>query len=111
MESIIREVKKHTPNIKVRVKEQNKVRLVVEYKSKSNYGSCGYITISAKRTDCGYSLLIEESTPSCRHYVLCSYGQEFVTTNGYGVGICVLLANIGKVKEIINKTLSSYELY
>ena len=61
--------------------------LVYNYQNAFGEKKSGWIVLYAKKRNGGkFMLVIEEINSSCRHSVVCAYGQTFCTTNGYRIG-------------------------
>lgn len=77
----------------------------LRYKSESVYGSKGWLVIRFSSD----KFEVEEIAPSCKHYIVCSYGQRYVSTNGQTKGCTSTIDEEIAVKKL-SRVLQGYEI-
>lgn len=91
-------------------KVEHEHRVTVRYKTESIYGSFGWLDIyvyEADRDKC--NLTIINIYPSCRRSVVCSFGQTYVSCQGYAIGKAEPLDKKQLVVKV-ERALSCYEI-
>lgn len=79
--------------------------IVLRYKSESIYGSKGWLHIKFSPNE----FVVEDIAPSCKHYIVCSYGQRYVSTSGQIKGCTSTIDEDIAVKKL-SRVLQGYEI-
>lgn len=104
MKKIIEAIKKLSDSVKIYKETSTKVEASLQCEMESNYGNLGYITIEVTKKDDGkYVLEMIEITPMGRRHCICSYGQRYVTANGYISGKDETLEENQVISKILNQ--------